>query len=215
MWLESLHHQELPAQPLEIGCDVARFGDDYTSIVARRGACVLHHETHNGWGTDETAGRLKQLCGQLAQAGETPPRVAVKVDDDGIGGGVYDQRDGYAFQRVSGAGKAHEPEGYPNIRSEAWFVVAERADRGELDLSRLRADSLALLRRQVMAPTWKVDSVGRRVVEPKADTKRRIGRSPDDADALNLAFGRLSGPRVGFTQSNSRGTSSIKPLSRR
>ena len=39
-----------------------------------------------------------------------------------------------------------------------------------------------------MAPTWKVDAQGRRVVEPKSDTKKRIQRSPDDADALNLAF---------------------------
>src|SRR5262249_21251218 len=74
-------------------------------------------------------------------------------------------------------------------RSEFWFAVAERADTGQLDLSRLSQASLSLLRRQVMAPTYRLDSQGRRVVEPKSDTKRRIGRSPDDADALNLAFG--------------------------
>jgi len=39
-----------------------------------------------------------------------------------------------------------------------------------------------------MAPVYKVDSQGRRVVEPMADTKRRLGRSPDDMNALNLAF---------------------------
>jgi hypothetical protein len=57
-----------------------------------------------------------------------------------------------------------------------------------LDLSRLSVASLSLLRRQVIAPTYRLDSQGRRVVEAKADTKRRLGRSPDDADALNLAF---------------------------
>ncbi len=39
-----------------------------------------------------------------------------------------------------------------------------------------------------MAPTWKLDSQGRRVVEPKQDTKKRLKRSPDDMDALNLAY---------------------------
>jgi len=36
-----------------------------------------------------------------------------------------------------------------------------------------------------------VDSQGRRVVEPKDDTKKRIKRSPDDMDALNLAYAPL------------------------
>ena len=37
LWLAAQAAQPLPRQPLVLGCDVARFGDDYTSIVARRG----------------------------------------------------------------------------------------------------------------------------------------------------------------------------------
>ncbi len=201
LWAAALVAQPVPEEPLEIGCDVARFGDDFTSIVARRGACALHHETHNGWDTGQTAGRLKQLAGKLAQKGEDPRKVRVKVDDDGVGGGVTDQRDGYAFEGCSGAARALQPNDYPNRRSEAWFVTAERADEGRLDLSRLSPHSLALLRRQAMAPTWKLDSQGRRVVEPKDETKKRIGRSPDDMDALNLAYG----PGRGTVQTITRG----------
>ena len=186
-WARALTPQSIDAaQPVEIGCDVARFGDDYTTIIARQGACVLHHETHNGWSTVETAGRLKQLCRELSPA--APHKVLVKIDDDGVGGGVSDNADGYRFAGLSGANKAQEADGYPNRRSEVWFAVSERANEGNLDLSRLSPASTALLRRQAMAPTWKVDAQGRRVVEPKSDTKKRIGRSPDDMDALNLAF---------------------------
>ena len=39
-----------------------------------------------------------------------------------------------------------------------------------------------------MAPRYAIDSSGRVKVEPKADTRLRLGRSPDDADALLLAF---------------------------
>lgn len=60
---------------------------------------------------------------------------------------------------------------------------------GRLDLSRLPDAARRRLRPQLVAPTWKLDSQGRRVVEPKADTKKRLKRSPDDADALNLAYG--------------------------
>jgi hypothetical protein len=189
MWNAALERQEHDAAaPLVIGCDVARFGDDFTSIVARRGPCVLHHETANGWSTSQTAGRLKQLANELTPAGMDPKKSEIHVDDDGVGGGVTDQGGDYTFLAVSGASRATESEGYPNKRSEVWFTTAARASEGRLDLSRLSAESLALIERQVMAPTWKLDSEGRRVVEPKSDTKKRILRSPDDADALNLAF---------------------------
>lgn len=194
IWEYAIKQQAIPEEPVEIGCDVARFGDDYTTIIVRRGACALHHETHNGWDTARTAGRLKQLCGQYAGEGEDPRRVCVKIDDDGVGGGVTDQADGYRFFGCSGANRALEPAGYPNRRSEVWFVGAQLAGDNRMDLSRLSDDVRLLLRRQAMAPTWKVDSQGRRVVEPKGDTKKRLGRSPDDMDALNLAYaGALGG----------------------
>lgn len=176
-----------------IGCDVARYGDDYTSMVVRRGNTVLHHETHNGWDTAQTADRLKQLCAQFAAPGELPERVTVIVDDDGVGGGVVDQRRGFRFIGCGAATRALRDTDYPNRRSELWFTVAERAARGDVDLSRLPSDALHLLRRQAMAPRWYLDAEGRRVVEPKHETKKRLGRSPDDMDALNLAF---SDPRA-------------------
>jgi hypothetical protein len=45
-----------------------------------------------------------------------------------------------------------------------------------------------------------MDSAGRRAVERKDQTKDKLGRSPDDADAFNLAHletgGFLAGPPV-------------------
>lgn len=175
----------------EIGCDVARQGDDNTVIHVRRGSVALVHESHNGWDTVRTAGRLMELARWAGErCGIDGRRVAIKVDDDGVGGGVTDvlRAEEWAARPVGAGTLATDVEGYPNRRSELWFVVADRARRGELDLSRLPAETLLELRRQLMAPVWKVDSQGRRVVEPKDMTKRRLGRSPDDADALNLAF---------------------------
>jgi hypothetical protein len=175
-------------QPLQIGCDVARFGSDFTVIIARRGAAVVHHERHNGWSTARTAGRLKELCGSLAFECEDPREVLCTIDDDGVGGGVVDQARGYRFCPVSAGSRAIEEEKYPNRRSELWFSTAQRAREGRVDLTRLPGPGLAELRRQLMAPKWKLDSDGRRVVEPKDKMKQRLGYSPDDADALNLAF---------------------------
>lgn len=180
-----------PDGPPEIGCDVARFGDDNTAIHVRAGAVSLHHESHNGWDTMQTAGRIVELARQFgADAGVDGRQVAIKIDDDGIGGGVSDRliEQRFNVSRIGAGTRAIETENYPNRRSELWFAVADRAMRRELDLSHLDSVTRRNLRQQCLAPTWRQDSQGRRVVEAKEQTKKRIKRSPDDADAMNLAY---------------------------
>lgn len=194
---ELLLLEEPKDEMCEIGCDVARFGDDFTAIHVRRGPVSLHHESMNGWSTSETAGRLKGLAREYGRrSGVEGREIPVKVDDDGVGGGVVDQGEDYNFIPISGASAALDEEGHPNRRSELWFSVAERADEGRLSLVRLDSDIRRDLRREAMAPLWKLDSRGRRVVEPKDDTKKRIKRSPDNMDALNLAYCPADGALV-------------------
>ena len=101
---------------------------------------------------------------------------------------MVDLADGYCFIGVSAASKAKRDEDYPNRHSELWFDVAERARSGLLCLKRLPSEVRLRLKTQALAPTWRLDSMGRRVVEAKERTKSRLGRSPDDMDALNLAY---------------------------
>ncbi len=197
-WNAACIQQPIPQVATVIGCDVARFGDDYTSIVVRRGPCVLHHETHNGWSTGQTAGRLKELCRQWKQPGEDPRGIDCYIDDDGVGGGVTDAGTGWKFHGCSGSGRPNDVEKYPNRRSEVWFVVAQRAVARELDVSRLSKASQELLRKQAMAPRWKLDGPGRRVVERKDETKKRLKRSPDDMDALNLSMAHAPSVDLGW-----------------
>lgn len=186
---------ELPEgdNPIEIGCDVARFGDDFTAIHVRRGPVSLHHEEHNGWKTTQTAGRLKELAQEWAQyCGMDAKHVLIKVDDDGVGGGVVDLADEYNFCPINAGTNAIEQEKYPNRRSELWFAVAQRADEGRLSLVKIDPDLRRELRRQAMAPTWQLNGTGQRVVEPKEKTKKLLKRSPDGMDALNLAHAPLA-----------------------
>jgi hypothetical protein len=66
--------------------------------------------------------------------------------------------------------------------------VAELAGEGGIYLGRLDRKTRRRLKQQLMAPEWKLDLQGRRQVEAKDETKEKIGRSPDDADAMNLAY---------------------------
>ncbi|MFK5283148.1 hypothetical protein ACI3PL_26615, partial [Lacticaseibacillus paracasei] len=63
-------------------------------------------------------------------------------------------------------------------------------------LAKLDTATRQELKRQAMTPAYKLDSAGRRVVESKSDTKKKLGRSPDGMDALNLAYYRTSPPDV-------------------
>lgn len=175
--------------PVEIGCDVARFGDDFSEFHVRRGPVSLHHESHNGWDTLQIAGRLKALAREFAsQVGMDAKKLAIKLDDGGVGGGVEDQKEDFNFIPINASARAVQKEDYPNRRSELWFNVSGRANDGQLTVYKLPADIKKELRRQAMSPTWKQTSNGAREVEAKAVTKKRIKRSPDGMDALNLAY---------------------------
>jgi hypothetical protein len=184
----------------EIGCDVARFGDDRTEMHVRAGCCSLHHEDHGGWDTVRTADRLMAMADEWAawatrrqdKGTETVngKSIRIKVDDTGVGGGVTDilAANGFNVVPVNAGVKATRPDKYPRVRDELWFETRLRAKQGRLDLARLEKRRLLSLEVQALAPTWKPLPNRTRQVESKEDTKDRLGRSPDGMDAVNLAY---------------------------
>jgi phage terminase large subunit len=178
----------VPGFPTVVACDVARFGSDETVIATRRGPRVRVARSYVGRDLMQTAGEILQVARRLrVEANEAP---VVVVDDAGLGGGVVDRlREVGEFRVVAfnGAGAARERREYPNRRSEAWFVFAGQL--ADIDL-----DGDEQLAADLVAPSYRLDSQGRRVVEAKSETKRRLGRSPDRADAVLMAFATDTGP---------------------
>lgn len=186
---------ELP----EIGIDVARKGEDFTTFHVRWGPASYYHESQQGWRTTATVDRAKELAriwaAEATKARDRnaepvkPEQIAIKVDDDGVGGGVVDQlmQAGYKVAGV-GAGTRSLSGRYDRMRSELWFQVAERARVGEVQLGLLPKETLVRLRQQAMISGWSINGAGQRVVWSKDVIKELIKRSPDDMDALNLAY---------------------------
>jgi phage terminase large subunit len=175
-----------PGEPVVVGVDVARFGSDETVIATRRGSRVRIAKAYVGRDLMQTAGQVVAVARALqAEAAVLPSQVRIVVDDTGLGGGVTDRLREVAgdFDVVAfnGGERARDPESYPNRRSELWFAFAEKVDDLDLD----RDEQLAA---DLVAPRYQLDSRARRVVESKAETKRRLGRSPDRADAVLLTF---------------------------
>ena len=86
------------------------------------------------------------------------------------------------------------------MRSALWFGFAEECRAGNIALGGLSKQSLNDLRTELTAPVYWLDVRGRRKVEPKLETKARIGRSPDNADAILLAYanvGRMDEREIG------------------
>lgn len=187
---------ELP----QIGVDCATGkGEDYHAIHARWGVVSVHHETSNTMDPARILGRVKAVCAKMAgmvnahrsanAAPVLPEMIPVKLDDDGTGGAVGSllREDGYLAYQVNAAKLAIDESHYPRMRDELWFQVAKRASRGLVKLGMLDRKTLGRLRQQLLAPSWDLDGSGRKKVEPKDDTKEKIGRSPDDADSMNLS----------------------------
>lgn len=183
----------------ELGCDVARFGDDRTTNFIRRGPVVLHAREIRKMDNMEVASALKDDAllavklwkGKLLEdeALKLAKTLKIKIDvTGGLGTGPHDilKADGYAVVAVNSSEKAKNEEQYKNKRSELWFDTRDRAKEKRLDLSRLRKDIRERLERELSAPKYKAP--GQKIVEDKAQMKVRLGYSPDLADGMNLAF---------------------------
>jgi hypothetical protein len=185
----------------ELGVDCATGkGDDYHAIHGRWGAISVYHETSNVMDPARIFTRVKEAARLVADLANQhrpwtaalvkPKDIDIKLDDDGVGGavGAFLRADGYHAYQIGAGCSANDPERYPRRRDELWFVTAEKAKQGLVNLSLLDRTTKARLRQQLLAPAWEPDPAGRRKVEKKEDTKEKIGRSPDDADAMNLAY---------------------------
>jgi hypothetical protein len=185
----------------EIGCDTATGkGEDFHAIHARWGKVSIHHETGNTMNPQRIGNRLKlvaQACANkvnsMRPSGATPIRaqqIQIKIDDDGTGGAIaaHLQAESYSVLTIGAGTRALDEARYPRKRDELWFQTAEKAKRGLVFLGLLDRATLWRLRKQLMAPTFELDPAGRRRVESKDDTKEKVGRSPDDADAFMLAW---------------------------
>ena len=189
--IEDAKAREISAdRPVVISCDVARYGSDETVIAVRQGNRVRIHKTYTARSLMETVGNIVD-CAREYNA----PGMRVVIDDVGLGGGVTDRLKelGVPVDGFNGGSAANEPRLYPNRRSEAWFVFAEQIHQVDLDTDEMLGADL-------VAPKYSLDSSGRRVVEAKDKTKKRLGRSPDRADAVLMAF--APAPRMGASFGN-------------
>lgn len=194
---------------ITIGVDASGYGDDDTVFHVRSGPISLAHEAHNGWSPAKSAGRLKELCvywadiyNSWATFPNAPRLLPIDVEvivefDGGYGIGIHSHAGEYSRWRGVTVGSRSErltPSGGPmyyNLRSEIWCEGAALGAAGLIDLSRLPPEVLDRMKVQLLTPYYEVQGNGCRFVESKDEVKKRLRRSPDDADAFLVSHHRV------------------------
>jgi hypothetical protein len=190
MDLDEDDRKRLPKTPIELGMDVAASDDgDETVIRERRGMFAGRRWTIR---TSDPEKAVDLVVEAIVESGAS----LVKVDEIGWGWGIVAAINSELRHKrikcravgVNVAKKAWQPEKFKNQRSELWWMIRDLIKDQAIDLSEM--DDAQATIGQLCDPSWKAITGGKIQVEEKDETRKRIGRSPDDADALILAFAR-------------------------
>ena len=167
--------------PLVIGLDIARAGSDKTVFCLRKGRWVMKFEVIKGYDTVEVADKLTNYITELH-----PARAFLDLGNSGAG--VYDIMKARGFagivKGINFGGKAIQPDRYKNKRAEM-YATANEWIKQELPVQ-LPNDDLLF---EELTTIERVKVAGDTLqLEDKELFKKRIGRSPDRADAFVLTF---------------------------
>jgi len=163
--------------PIVIGVDVARFGDDSNVVTVRQGFKL---RTQISWRETD----LMQTAARVAQIIKATGNVsATFVDEVGLGAGVLDRlrQLGYHALGVHSGTTADNPKLYYNRKAEMWDRMREWLKRADIQDNRELIQGLT-------ATEYGFDSKSRIQIEKKSDLKSRGLPSPDEADSLALTF---------------------------
>jgi hypothetical protein len=175
--------------PLLMGVDVARFGEDASVIKIRRGRDARTHRSIKLRGVD-TMTLAARVVDEATRLGVD----AIFVDGGGVGGGVVDRLRQLRMQNVYEVQFGGKPDRstvqesgpiiYANKAAEIWGLMRDWLKYALLPEDKDLADELTSREFGYVMREGK-DAI---MLEKKEDMRRRGLASPDDADALALTF---------------------------
>lgn len=177
---------------LVMGVDVAGFGDDRTVFCLRKGYEIVKFYAFHELTLSEIASKINDVIF------EYPMLAAIMVDATGYGYGLLDllyrNRISVPIYDINFSSSASSPN-YFNRRAEMWFRMADWIK----NIGKIPNDFT--LFNELCAPTFSHNESGKLQLEKKADIKKRLGYSPDLADAIALTFAE----NLSFNSSFDRG----------
>jgi hypothetical protein len=179
------HNTAVASGRLQIGVDPARFGDDDSVAIARRGSKIVDIRKLNQSDGQDVAAMVLEMVRRLEPEKQRRNNIPlVLMDEIGIGSSPYDflklSKD-IELVGINVSERSSEPEQYNNLRAELWFKLGDwlKDDGAIPNDGRLQAE--------LTAPLYSLDQKGRVKIEDKPSIKKKLGRSPDIAEALMCA----------------------------
>lgn len=200
-WVENCSKRYIsnsyPRNRIDIGVDVARYGDDQTILCPvfdkkqQQKPIELNHND-----TMQVTGAIVQLVNQLRGKYIGIP-IHIKIDCDGLGVGVYDRlkeikkEQGWVtvtlyechFGGQGGKNKNDEPIEFSNSTGLMWGALREKLRNQEIELYYNDKQITQISNRK-----YRINSDGKIELEKKEEMKKRGLTSPDMADALALSL---------------------------
>lgn len=173
-----------------VGLDVARFGDDATVLCTRVGSdCVsIPWQTMRGM-DGKQVGERAHAHAQMLLDDYGFQIVRINFDRAGIGAAVdeyfrYNNMDPrIRVNAVDFSMSSRWPLRYLNKRAEMWSLMKDWLVKKDGVIPKDEE-----LKEQLIAPEYMFTPKGQIQLEAKKDIKKRLGVSPDRADALCLTF---------------------------
>jgi len=174
-----------------VAIDPARYGPDSTVLAVRRGPRLGRLAEWRGVSTMETVGKIEEelrkeyVRPNPQQAWEPEAWGMVVVDVVGLGAGVLDRLEekGFRTHPYNGGTFGGKQAKFLNLRAESYWHLRTLLEEGKIALPRDPA-----LFQELLALRWRPTSDGKVRMEAKIELKGRLGRSPDRADAVVMAF---------------------------
>jgi len=175
--------------PLIFGLDVARFGQDQSVLMTRKGQVAGIHGTHKWRGLATT----ELVDAVIPKIIELRPHH-IFVDGGGVGGGVVDllRHRGFDVIEINFGSKPSNPD-YANKRAEMWVRMRDWLAKGA-SIPWHDVDLFADLTNQTYL--FQEGRTNALQLTSKADMARDGLPSPDTADALALTFAHQVAPVV-------------------
>ena len=166
-----------------ITADIARFGEDKTVIMVWKGLVCVDILTLFKQPISVVSNEIQRL-----KNFHNVPTSHIIVDEDGVGGGVVDILKCVGF--VNGSSPIEKDgvkQNFINLKSQCYFLLAEKVNKGEIFIKLENIEIKNLLIQELEQVKRKdMDRDGKLSVLPKEQVKARIGRSPDYSDALMM-----------------------------
>lgn len=162
--------------PKVMGVDIARFGENSSTICIRQGRKVFPIEVLPKQDLMQTAHRV-------AEAIKEHRPLQTFVDGSGIGAGVVDRlrQLNFSVVDVNGGNSSLNPR-FLNKRAEMWWECKEFIESG----CELPPDQK--LKEELTCVEYDYTDKGRIRLDRKTDIMDKYGFSPDRADALTMTF---------------------------